>query len=160
MTTPAVRREAATHLGQFHDVSHRRACQALGRTAARCTTAAGGRMKPSSAPGCGRSPPVGRRFRYRWLHILLKREGIELNHKKLHRIDAEGRPRVRRRDGRKRALGARARPWPCRKVRTSAGRKVAQAKYWEYPPAFLLGIFFTQLRSKTFKISLHLYWNV
>ena len=45
-----------------------------------------------------------RRFGYRRLHILLKREGIALNHKKLFRLYREDRLTVRRRGGRKRAL--------------------------------------------------------
>jgi putative transposase len=50
-----------------------------------------------------------RRFGYRRLHILLRREGIELNHKKLFRIYREERLTVRRRrGGRKRAIGTRA----------------------------------------------------
>jgi putative transposase len=49
-----------------------------------------------------------RRFGYRRLHILLRREGIMLNHKKLFRIYCEERLVVRRRGGRKRASGARA----------------------------------------------------
>jgi putative transposase len=49
-----------------------------------------------------------RRFGYRRLHILLRREGIELNHKKLFRLYREERLTVRRRGGRKRALGTRA----------------------------------------------------
>lgn len=49
-----------------------------------------------------------RRFGYRRLHILLKREGIELNHKKLYRLYKEERLTVRKRGGRKRALGTRA----------------------------------------------------
>jgi putative transposase len=48
-----------------------------------------------------------RRFGYRRLHILLRREGIKLNHKKLFRIYREERLTVRRRGGRKRALGTR-----------------------------------------------------
>jgi putative transposase len=48
-----------------------------------------------------------RRFGYRRLHILLKREGIDLNHKKLFRLYREERLTVRRRGGRKRALGTR-----------------------------------------------------
>lgn len=52
-----------------------------------------------------------RRFGYRRLHILLRREGIQLNHKKLLRLYREERLTVRRRGGRKRALGARA-PMP------------------------------------------------
>jgi putative transposase len=49
-----------------------------------------------------------RRFGYRRLHILLKREGVHLNHKKLFRLYREERLGVRRRGGRKRALGTRA----------------------------------------------------
>lgn len=52
-----------------------------------------------------------RRFGYRRLHILLRREGIRLNHKKLFRLYREERLTVRRRGGRKRALGTRA-PMP------------------------------------------------
>jgi putative transposase len=49
-----------------------------------------------------------RRFGYRRLHILLRREGIMLNHKKLFRLYREERLTVRRRGGRKRALGSRS----------------------------------------------------
>jgi putative transposase len=49
-----------------------------------------------------------RRFGYRRLHILLSREGVHLNHKKLRRLYREERLQVRRRGGRKRALGTRA----------------------------------------------------
>jgi putative transposase len=108
MVTPAARREAAAHLGQVHGVSQRRACQAIG-------------VDRSSVRYCHRRPDDGavrsrlreiaavrRRFGYRRLHILLEREGIVMNHKKLRRIYAEERLQVRRRGGRKRALGSRA----------------------------------------------------
>ncbi len=49
-----------------------------------------------------------RRFGYRRLHLLLKREGVLVNHKKLYRIYREERLMVRKRGGRKRALGTRA----------------------------------------------------
>lgn len=49
-----------------------------------------------------------RRFGYRRLHILLRREGIELNHKKLYRLYREERLMARKRGCRKRALGTRA----------------------------------------------------
>jgi putative transposase len=51
---------------------------------------------------------VRRRFGYRRLQILLRREGTHMNHKKLRRLYAEERLQVRRRGGRKRALGTRA----------------------------------------------------
>ena len=50
-----------------------------------------------------------RRFGYRRLGLLLARQGIKLNHKKLYRLYREERLTVRRRGGRKRALGARLR---------------------------------------------------
>ena len=50
---------------------------------------------------------VRRRFGYRRLRVLLRREGINMNHKKLRRLYAEERLQVRRRGGRKRALGTR-----------------------------------------------------
>jgi putative transposase len=49
-----------------------------------------------------------RRFGYRRLHVLLKREGYLINHKKLFRLYREEKLTVRRRGGRKRAIGTRA----------------------------------------------------
>ena len=46
-----------------------------------------------------------RRFGYRRLHLLLRREGFAVNHKKLYRIYREEKLVVRKRGGRKRALG-------------------------------------------------------
>jgi putative transposase len=49
-----------------------------------------------------------RRFGYRRLGILLEREGMVMNHKKLYRLYREEALAVRRRRGRKRATGTRA----------------------------------------------------
>jgi putative transposase len=49
-----------------------------------------------------------RRFGYRRLHVLLKREGHVVNHKKLFRLYREEKLTVRRRGGRKKAIGTRA----------------------------------------------------
>ena len=46
---------------------------------------------------------VRRRFGYRRLHVFLRREGHEVNHKRLFRIYREEKLHVRRRGGRKRA---------------------------------------------------------
>jgi putative transposase len=56
--------------------------------------------------GAGAAARVG--VGYRRLYILLTREGIIMNHKKLRRLYREERLQVRRRGGRKRALGTRA----------------------------------------------------
>ena len=49
-----------------------------------------------------------RRFGYRRLHLLLRRQGYETNHKRIFRIYREEKLTVRRRGGRKQALGTRA----------------------------------------------------
>ena len=108
MVTPAARREAVAHLRVAYEVSERRARSALGadRTSLRYRS-----RRPDDAAVRGRLrelAAIRRRFGYRRLHILLTREGIVMNHKKLRRLYREERPQVRRRGGRKRALGTRA----------------------------------------------------
>ncbi|MHC2389328.1 transposase InsO family protein [Bradyrhizobium liaoningense] len=51
---------------------------------------------------------IRRRFGYRRLLVLMRREGLVMNHKKFRRLYREERLQVRRRGGRKRALGSRA----------------------------------------------------
>ena len=107
MVTPAVRRDAVAYLGRLFEVSQRRACQAVDADRSsvryRCRRADDGvirgRLRELAA--------LRRRFGYRRLHILLRREGTQMNHKKLRRLYAEERLQVRRRSGRKRALGTR-----------------------------------------------------
>jgi len=48
-----------------------------------------------------------RRFGYRRIHVMLQRQGIDMNLKKLRRLYREEKLQVRRRGGRKRALGTR-----------------------------------------------------
>lgn len=50
---------------------------------------------------------VRRRFGWRQLQVLPLRESVRLNHKKLRRLYVAERPQVRRRIGRKRAVGKR-----------------------------------------------------
>jgi len=83
MVTPSARREAVAHLQVAHEVSERRACAALGadRTSVRYRS-----RRPDDAAARARLrelASVRRRFGYRRLHVLLKREGIVMNHKKL-----------------------------------------------------------------------------
>lgn len=119
--TPAVRREAVAHLEQVFEVSQRRACEALGvdrtmvryRSRRRDDGAIRERMRGLAAER--------RRFGYRRLHWLLGREGVVINHKKFQRLYREERLQVRRRGGRKRALGTRA-PMTISQGATSAGR--------------------------------------
>ena len=61
-----------------------------------------------------------RRFGYRRLHVLLRREGPAVNRKRVQRLYHEEKLTVRRRGGRKRAMGRGDRSRPHRR-RTSAG---------------------------------------
>ena len=108
MVTPVARREAVAHLCQSYPVSQRRACRVIGADRASIRYR---RRRPDDAAARGRLrelAAVRRRFGYRRLQILLRREGTHMNHKKLRRLYAEERLQVRRRGGRKRALGTRA----------------------------------------------------
>ncbi len=66
-------------------------------------SAAAGRTMRRCERACASLASIRRRFGYRRLHILLTREGIVMNHKKLRRLYREERLQVRRRGGRKRA---------------------------------------------------------
>jgi len=108
VVTPAAKRKAVAHLVDVHGMSERRACKAIG--CCRMTV----RYQTSRADDAGLRERMRataherRRFGYRRLHVLLKREGYLVNHKKLFRLYREERLTVRRRGGRKRALGTRA----------------------------------------------------
>jgi len=108
MVTPVARREAVVHLCRSYEVSQRRACTAIGadRTSVRYRG-----VRPDDGVIRARLRELAgqrKRFGYRRLHILLAREGVRVNHKKLRRLYREERLQVRRRGGRKRALGTRA----------------------------------------------------
>ena len=96
------------HLCQSYEVGQRRACQVVeaDRTSMRYRS-----IRPDNAALRARLRALAaerRRFGYRRLLILLRREGMNVNHKKLRRLYREERLQVRRRGGRKRALGTRA----------------------------------------------------
>ena len=108
MVTPAARREVAAHLRNAFDVSERRACSVLGADRASVRYRS---VRPEDSGLRVRLrelAAIRRRFGYRRLLILVRREGTVVNHKKLRRLYREERLQVRRRGGRKRALGTRA----------------------------------------------------
>lgn len=108
MVTPAQRRDAVTHLKSAHQMSERRACKIAGVDRALVRYRA---KTPSDAPLRDRLKALAherRRFGYRRLHVLLRREGWAVNKKRVQRIYREERLMVRKRGGRKRALGLRA----------------------------------------------------
>lgn len=105
---PGSRRNAATWAMKEKRYNQKRACALAGidprvyrRTSKRpADTALRDRLKELSSER--------RRFGYRRLHILLQREGWHVNWKKLYRIYREEGLTVRKRAGRKRAVGTRA----------------------------------------------------
>ena len=103
--TPAARREAVAIPVESHEMSERRACIAI-------------RIDRSSVCNPGRRPDDAalrerlrvlagecRRFGYRRLHALLKREGLVVNRKKTQRLYREEGLSVRKMRGLKTATG-------------------------------------------------------
>src|SRR5271155_3307035 len=107
VVTPAARREATTYLRQTFEMSERRACRVIGsdRTSVRYQG-----VRPDDVTLRERLKALAqerRRFGYRRLHVLLRREGHAVNKKRVQRIYREERLMVRRRGGRQPAIGTR-----------------------------------------------------
>lgn len=95
------------HLTEAHGVSQRRACMATGfdRSSIRYRS-----VRPDDTKARQAMKVVAaerRRFGYRRIHVMLGRQGIAMNLKKLRRLYREEGLQVRKRGGRKRALGTR-----------------------------------------------------
>ncbi|MER8786215.1 IS3 family transposase [Mesorhizobium sp. M1006] len=108
MVTPAAKRKAVARLKEGFGMSERRACKAIGccRMTVRYETS-----RPDDREVRERMKAIAqerRRFGYRRLLVMLRREGLVVNHKKLFRLYREEELAVRRRGGRKRAIGTRA----------------------------------------------------
>src|SRR3984957_15338410 len=105
MVTPAAHREAAGYLQSTYERSQRRACRVIStdRTSVRYHArrsddgALRERLKALAQER--------RRFGYRRLHLLLRREGHAVNRKRVQRIYREERLTVRRRGGGEGAVG-------------------------------------------------------
>jgi len=107
MVTPAAHREAVDYLRATYEMSQRRAIRAIGadRSTVRYRS-----TRPDDTVVRERLKALAnerRRFGYRRLHVLLRREGHAINKKRVQRIYREERLMVRRRGGRKRAIGTR-----------------------------------------------------
>ncbi|GAC89534.1 transposase IS3 [Gluconobacter thailandicus F149-1 = NBRC 100600] len=106
--TLGLRREAVTWALAERDYSQRRACRLIGinpktwRDASRRLAGEAARMRLRTLTA------ERRRFGYRRLQILLDREGVAMNHKKLFRLYREEGLSVRKCGGRKRATGTRS----------------------------------------------------
>jgi len=115
VVTPAAGRQAVVHLCVEHGVSQRRACAALqiDRSSVRYKSVRSDDRDLREA--MKKVAAERRRFGYRRIHVMLQRQGLYMNQKKLRRLYREEKLQVRKRGGRKRALGTR-RPMvlPCR----------------------------------------------
>jgi len=101
LLTPDDKRKAVHHLMEMHELSERRACKLanMDRSTFRGDEVLRERLRELAGER--------RRFGYRRLGILLDREGLGANHKKVYRIYSEEGLAVKRRRGRKRAIGTR-----------------------------------------------------
>ena len=107
MVTPVARREAAAYLREAFEMSERRACRVIGSDRASVRYQS---TRPDDGVLRERLKALAqerRRFGYRRLHVLLRREGHAVNKKRVQRLYREERLTVRRRGGRKRAIGTR-----------------------------------------------------
>jgi putative transposase len=107
VVTPGAKREAAAHLQQTYAVSQRRACSVLKVDRSMVRYA---KRRADDAPLRAKIRELAaqrRRFGYRRIHLMLKRQGETMNLKKLRRLYREEKLQVKRRGGRKRALGTR-----------------------------------------------------
>jgi putative transposase len=107
MVAPDAKREAAAHVVAAHGVSQRRACEVLAvdRSGVRYRS-----IRPDDAAERAAMKAVSaarRRFGHRSIRIMLERQGIMMNLKKLRRLAGEERRQVRKRGGRKTALETR-----------------------------------------------------
>ncbi|PHR20635.1 MAG: hypothetical protein COA37_15140 [Hoeflea sp.] len=107
MVTPDVKRDAVAHVCAQYGVSQRRACEVLSvdRSSMRYRS-----VRPDDASiqeAMKKLASERRRFGYRRIHVMLDRQGSVMNLKKLRRLYREEKLTVRKRGGRKRALGTR-----------------------------------------------------
>jgi putative transposase len=114
MARPALRRDVVGVLRRTYGISERRACSAMSF------------HRSSQRPSSRRDPQVELRMRlrdlaaarvrygYRRLHVLLRREGWPVNHKRVHRLYAEEGLSIRTK------LPRRKRAWRYRQARPGA----------------------------------------
>lgn len=108
MVGPVAKREAVAHLRAVMDLSERRACQIINadRTMVRYQS-----RRPSEAELRGKLRDLAnerRRFGYRRLFVLLRRDGEPSGINRIYRLYREEGLTVRKRSARRRAVGTRA----------------------------------------------------
>lgn len=107
MVAPQAKRTCSRYLMQEYKISERRACQLVGAHRSQVRYRARRAVDIKLVERIKAIAFEKRRFGYRRIHMMLKREGIIVNHKKLYRLYYACGLKVRKRAGRKRALGLR-----------------------------------------------------
>ncbi len=105
--TPDEKRRAVAHLVDCYEVSERRACETAGADRSMVRYQSKRSDDAELREAVKRVSAERKRFGYRRIHVMVEREGFSVNHKKLRRIYREEGLQVRKRGGRKRALGTR-----------------------------------------------------
>ena len=108
MVSPQAKKAYMTSLVQKHSLSQRKACQLVGIH--RSARYAPKKQDASLKSQLRELAHERRRFGYRRLHLLLRRAGVEINHKKVYRLYKEVGLQVPHSKRKKRALGTRIRP--------------------------------------------------
>ena len=114
--TPQAKQACCKAVIKDHGLSERKACQLVGahRTSVRYVS-----KKAEEAPLKEKITRIAhdkRRYGYRRIHAVLKREGAHMNHKKVFRIYQELGLKVLKRGGRKRALSHRVIAMPLTRI--------------------------------------------
>jgi len=119
VVTPQAKRACSKAVMQ-HGISERRACQLVG--VQRSTI----RYKVQRLDDCKVNERIRKiaferkRYGYRRIHLMLKREGLKINHKKVFRLYQRLGLKVRKRGSRKRALG----------IRTTSAKPMRMNQRW------------------------------
>lgn len=95
------------HVCAAHAVSQRRACRVLSVDRSSIRYQRTRSLDADIREAMKQVASERRRFGYRRIHVMLERQGMEMNVKKLRRLYREEGLQVRKRGGRKRALGTR-----------------------------------------------------
>lgn len=107
MVSPKIKRAIAKTVEKKHDLSQRRAFKlvSLHRSVGRYTTK---KVEEEQIKEEIKAIALERpRFGYRRIHVILKKKGLKMNHKKLYRLYKEMGLKVKKRGSRKRAIGPR-----------------------------------------------------
>lgn len=108
MVGPIAKRGAVGWLVDAHHTTLRRACRLVGLSTATWRYQRHGRVDNTQLLDRLRAHATARpRYGYRRLHVLVEREGLHANHKRVHRVYCEAGLQVRRRTRKRLTRGAR-----------------------------------------------------